>query len=347
MDEFVEWIATRFAGVDWRWELFGLIGEGLFFTRLVVQWTASERARRPVLPVSYWYMSLVGAVMLVFYGVHKGSLVVLLPQFIGVPMYARNLQLELRHRAREAWKQRIGVDGSDFPWPRISFIVPVHNEEKTLAPTLQSLLDQDYPDVEIIAALNGCSDTSGEIAREMGVTVVESEQAGISFGRNLGAAAATGEILFFVDADTTLPPDAARGVALAMHEKECGVVGLPGRPDRGGPVVRWTFWVANRYARLKRVSPPGGGTAVDRATFDAIAGFDESLPQGTNTDFILRAMAAGATYLVAENIVATTSIRRFEKVGIIRQMLDWRRNHQAIRKGERDKVEKKDYDVVR
>lgn len=347
MDEWMAWVASRFAETDWRWELFGLVGEGLFFARLIVQWTASERARKPVLPIEYWYMSLVGAVMLVFYGVHKGSAVVLLPQFIGVPMYARNLQLELRHRAYEAWRKEMGFDKPDFPWPKVSILVPAHNEEKTIAPVLECLLEQEYPNKEIIIGLNACTDKTADVARKYDVQVVESDTAGISHGRNIAAEVATGEILFFIDADTTVEPEATRRIAEAMHGHENVVVGLPGKPDRGGPVVRICFRLANLYTRRKRVSPPGGATILDRSAFDTVNGFDENLPQGTNTDLIIRALDAGAEYLWIPGLYTVTSIRRFEKTGIIRQMLDWRQNHRLIQSGQRDKVEKKDYDVIR
>ncbi len=342
-------LEDMFTDLNWRWELFGLLGEGLFFARLIVQWVHSERARRPVLPVAYWYMSLVGSFILVAYAFHKQSFVFLLPQFIGIPMYARNLQLELRHRAMEADRRVAGFDAPDFAWPRISVIVPCHNEAKVLATTLETLCTQHYPGPkpEVIVALNGCTDASWAVAQGFNVRVVESEKCGMSFGKNLGARAAAGEMLVFVDADTTLAEEGLQVIAECLHGCDSAVATMAGRPDRGGPVVRTAFLLANRDTCKRKVHAPGGVMAMHRQVFDKIQGFDESLPQGTSTDFIMRAQEAGAEYVFIDRTMGTTSIRRFEHTGIVHQMLEWRKNHKEIVRGQRDKVAGKEYKTVR
>ena len=79
-----------FANMRWDgWELFGLLGEGLFFARMLAQWLASERERKPVVPAVYWYMSLAGALILLFYALHIGSFAVLLPQVVGLVFYCQ------------------------------------------------------------------------------------------------------------------------------------------------------------------------------------------------------------------------------------------------------------------
>ena len=83
------------------------------------------------------------------------------------------------------------------------------------------------------------------------------------------------------------------------------------------------------------------------STFDAVGGFDENLPQGTSTDLIWRAIQAGAAYVYVDMFRATTSIRRFEKTGVVNQMLSWRRNHKALAEGRRDTVAGRTYDNVR
>ena len=73
-----------FANMRWDgWELFGLIGEGLFFARMLAQWAASERERKPVVPAVYWYLSLAGAPILLVQALPIGSLAVLLAQVGG------------------------------------------------------------------------------------------------------------------------------------------------------------------------------------------------------------------------------------------------------------------------
>lgn len=339
-----------FANMRWDgWELFGLIGEGLFFARLLVQWIASERVKKPVIPVVYWYMSLAGAVILVAYALHIGSFAVLLPQIVGLFFYSRGLQLEHISQRNQARRHELGFDSPEYSWPALSVIVPVHNEEKRLAQTLENLTSQTYSGhAQVIAALNGCTDGSLAVAKQFpAVTIAEDARAGMSFGKNLGVTAATGNILVFVDADTVLPPEAFRLLAEAVAGKTHYIGTVAGKPDQGGGVVRTCFFFANMATKRKRAHAPGGVMIMDRETFDRIGGFDEKLPQGTSTDCIWRALQSGADYVFIDSFKAVTSIRRFEKTGIISQMLDWRKNHKALDAHRRDEVAAKSYEDIR
>ncbi|MDR1612439.1 MAG: lipid-A-disaccharide synthase N-terminal domain-containing protein [Planctomycetota bacterium] len=331
------------------WELFGLLGEGLFFARMLAQWLASEKVKKPVIPILYWYFSLAGAVILVIYALHIGSFAVLIPQVVGILFYWRGLRLEYIYRRSERRRRESGPDRPDHPWPKISVIVPVHNEEKTLADTLSPLLEQTYPGPkpEIIAALNGCSDNSRGVAARFPVKMAESGKSGMSFGKNLGAVAATGDMLVFVDADTRLPKNGLGLLAEAVVGKKRYIGTVAGMPDKGGPVVRIAFAAANLATRRRRAHAPGGVMLMDPETFAGIGGFDESLPQGTSTDCIWRGLREGAEYVFVDSFRAVTSIRRFEKTGVVRQMLDWRKNHKALSANRREEVEAKGYDNVR
>lgn len=339
-----------FSGMRWDgWEAVGLLGEGLFFARLAVQWAASEKAGKPVIPVIYWHLSLAGAAILVAYALHLGSFAVLLPQLIGLVFYVRSLHLERLSRKRGERRRRLGLDRPDYPWPSLSVVVPVHNEEKTLAGTLESIIPQTYRGgaFETIAALNGCTDASRDIALRYPVRLVESASSGISFGKNLGGGAATGDLLVFVDADTRLPDGALQLLAEAAAGKKRHIGTVGGAPDRGGGVVRICFLIANLATRRRRAHAPGGVMLMDRETFRLVGGFDQSLPQGTSTDIIWRALEQGAEYVYVDTFKATTSIRRFEKKGVVSQMLDWRKNHLALKNQRRGEVEKKIYENFR
>jgi lipid-A-disaccharide synthase-like uncharacterized protein len=86
--------------IDTAWLLLGLAGQGLFSLRFLVQWWRSERARRSVVPVGFWYLSLAGGVLLLCYAVHRHDPVFTLGQATGVGVYLRNLQLI--HRAPQS-----------------------------------------------------------------------------------------------------------------------------------------------------------------------------------------------------------------------------------------------------
>jgi len=80
------------------WVVFGLLGQVLFTGRMLVQWLVSERRKRSVVPVSFWWMSLGGASMLVIYFVWRRDIVGILGQSTGWVIYVRNLWLIYRHK---------------------------------------------------------------------------------------------------------------------------------------------------------------------------------------------------------------------------------------------------------
>lgn len=81
--------------LDW-WVVLGVIAQLFFTARFAVQWLASERAGRSVIPVAFWILSLVGGVTLLIYAIHRKDPVFIAGQAFGVFVYLRNLQLVLR-----------------------------------------------------------------------------------------------------------------------------------------------------------------------------------------------------------------------------------------------------------
>lgn len=81
------------------WLAVGFLGQGLFTMRFAVQWFASERARRSIIPVAFWYFSLLGGAVLLAYAIHRRDPVFIVGQGAGVFIYLRNLHL-IRREAR-------------------------------------------------------------------------------------------------------------------------------------------------------------------------------------------------------------------------------------------------------
>lgn len=79
--------------VGMAWVGLGLLGQVLFAGRMLVQWITSERERRSVVPVAFWWMSLAGAALLIVYFVWRKDVVGVLGQSTGIFVYARNLRL--------------------------------------------------------------------------------------------------------------------------------------------------------------------------------------------------------------------------------------------------------------
>ena len=78
--------------------IYGLGAQALFMSRMLVQWIASEREGRSVVPPVFWWLSLSGAAMLLVYGVLRQDVVIILAQAFGLVVYIRNLVLLARER---------------------------------------------------------------------------------------------------------------------------------------------------------------------------------------------------------------------------------------------------------
>ena len=79
--------------IDHLWLGVGLVGQAFFSARFLAQWIASERCRRSVVPLSFWYYSLGGGLTLLAYAVYRLDPVFILGQGAGLFIYARNLHL--------------------------------------------------------------------------------------------------------------------------------------------------------------------------------------------------------------------------------------------------------------
>jgi lipid-A-disaccharide synthase-like uncharacterized protein len=96
---FFGWLGVE----DWTefvWVCVGLGGQLLFSGRFLLQWLASERAKRSVVPVAFWWFSIAGGLTLLSYAIYRADPVFILGQALGVFIYARNLWLIHADRAR-------------------------------------------------------------------------------------------------------------------------------------------------------------------------------------------------------------------------------------------------------
>jgi lipid-A-disaccharide synthase-like uncharacterized protein len=80
------------------WVLLGFIAQGFFTARFVVQWIASERAGKSVVPLAFWLLSIGGGVLLLAYALYRRDPVFIAGQAFGVFVYLRNLYFVMRER---------------------------------------------------------------------------------------------------------------------------------------------------------------------------------------------------------------------------------------------------------
>ena len=83
--------------LDW-WVLLGFAAQAFFTMRFVVQWIASERAGRSVIPIAFWWFSIGGGLLLFVYALYRKDPVFIAGQAFGVFVYGRNLYFVLRER---------------------------------------------------------------------------------------------------------------------------------------------------------------------------------------------------------------------------------------------------------
>jgi len=98
-----EWLFDFLDITSWAnfwWVVMGLAAQAVFAGRFLIQWIASERAGRSYVPVAFWYISIIGGLMLLSYAIWRQDIVFILGQLFGVVVYSRNLVLI--HKARRA-----------------------------------------------------------------------------------------------------------------------------------------------------------------------------------------------------------------------------------------------------
>jgi lipid-A-disaccharide synthase-like uncharacterized protein len=73
------------------WVILGFVAQGFFTARFLVQWIASERARKSVVPVAFWFFSIGGGILLLVYALYRKDPVFIAGQAFGLVVYTRNL----------------------------------------------------------------------------------------------------------------------------------------------------------------------------------------------------------------------------------------------------------------
>jgi len=75
------------------WVLFGFAAQFIFFLRFAVQWWVSEKKKQSVIPISFWYLSLVGTIMILIYAIQRKDIVFITASCLNSLIYIRNLML--------------------------------------------------------------------------------------------------------------------------------------------------------------------------------------------------------------------------------------------------------------
>lgn len=98
------------SSLDFTWLVIGLLGQTLFMMRFIVQWIHSEKHKKSLIPVSFWYLSLLGGLVVLAYGIHRFDPVIIMGQLPGTFVYLRNLILIRREQNNAGLVQIIEDD---------------------------------------------------------------------------------------------------------------------------------------------------------------------------------------------------------------------------------------------
>ncbi|MDC0074924.1 lipid-A-disaccharide synthase N-terminal domain-containing protein [Alphaproteobacteria bacterium] len=82
------------------WLIVGFIGQGMFASRFWFQWIASERQKKSIIPVIFWYLSIAGGLILLTYAIYREDPVFIVGQSTGLLIYSRNLYFIYRERKK-------------------------------------------------------------------------------------------------------------------------------------------------------------------------------------------------------------------------------------------------------
>ena len=225
---------------------------------------------------------------------------------------------------------------------RLSFVVPAYNEEAYLPACLDSILRQTaaFPgQTEIIVVNNASTDRTREVALSYpDVIVVDEPRKGLTFARQAGFAASSGDLIANVDADSRLTPGWVQQVLTTFAEDAILAGQTPGRRPLAalsGPVIyydltprqrvlvqifyltAWTSYVVNRYILRVGSMVQGGNFVTARAALQAIGGFNTAISfYGEDTDIARRLHDVGEVHFTFD-LKMFSSARRLKNEGML------------------------------
>jgi len=185
--------------------------------------------------------------------------------------------------------KRIIFNNAEFP--KISFIITAHNEEKRIRNKLENTLKLNYPKekMEIIVASDGSTDNTNEIVKDYNVKLLEiSERSGKENAQKRAVQEATGEILVFSDVSTILEPKGIKEIVKNFADPRIGcvssedrVISKNGEPSGEGAYVKYEMWLRRLESQVNSVVGLSGSFFAARR--EVCKDFSEKLPSDFRT----------------------------------------------------------------
>ena len=204
--------------------------------------------------------------------------------------------------------------------PRFSILIPARNEEQLLPRCLESIKVAAEPlsgQVEVIVAVNRCTDRTEQIAVEHGAKVVHEDAKCLARIRNAAAKVATGEIIVTIDADSRMSSNMLVEIDRLLRTGKYVGGGVMVLPERWSVGIVATAVILSAVMMRHRVS--GGLFWCLREDFEAIGGFNESYVSVEDLDFAKRlkahGRAKGKRFTTITKAHVITSCRKFDTLG--------------------------------
>jgi glycosyltransferase involved in cell wall biosynthesis len=204
--------------------------------------------------------------------------------------------------------------------PALSVAIPAHNEEKYIARCIESITlsaGLAGQQVEVVVALNRCTDRTREIAESLGARCVVNDTKCIAAVRNAAVRATSAPAIATLDADSWMSPKTVSAILKHIADARYIGGGTITFPERISIGILFSLSVVAPYVIKRGVST--GMFWFSRESFEAVGGFNESLVSVEDTDFALRLKAYGRTsgkrYGTIRRHCITTSCRKFDQFG--------------------------------
>ena len=209
---------------------------------------------------------------------------------------------------------------------RLSVVIPAFNAARSLEVCLNSLGGSDFQNYECIVVDDGSSDGTRELARSFDLKLLSTGgRRGPAYARNLGAAAASGEILVFIDSDVCVHHDTLTRIVQAFEEdpKLDAILGsyddLPAAPEFVSKYRNLMHCYVHRHARRKTATFWSGCGAIRRSVFEQMAGFDESYTRPSVEDIELGSrLAAASKHVVLDPDLMVKHLKRWTFRDVVR-----------------------------
>jgi glycosyltransferase involved in cell wall biosynthesis len=211
---------------------------------------------------------------------------------------------------------------------KFSIIIPAYNEEKWLPETLERIskaLSIVACPSEIIVVDNDSQDGTKQVAEACGVKVVLEKEHNISRVRNIGAEHSTGDVLIFIDADTSVPETLFQKIFAVMKDEDCfgGAVAVEYKAFQRGwmkfYLLGWKF-LGNLFNMAQ-----GAAQFCRKFVFEELGGYDRTIFMGEDVEFYWRLskfarLNKGYLFFV-ERPKVITSARRFDRMSLWKTLL--------------------------